>query len=150
MVYCIGCTQHLDIALDFFCMNSHITLSLANIRSWWDEHNGNIGCLVFKQGVQNQKYFCLKLLNFENWCSREVSKVPKFDFQSQFSMSKITAIFLNLFSLNDTNLGAHFFYWHFLIWPKSGGEKWSRKIDHFSPSFSCQKLQFWMQILFWG
>ena len=36
-------------------------------------------------------------------------KVPKFDFQSQFSMSKITAIFLNLFSLNNTNLGAHFF-----------------------------------------
>ena len=61
MVYCIGCTQHLDIALDFFCMNSHITLSLANIRSWWDEHNGNIGCLVFKQGVQNQKYFCLRI-----------------------------------------------------------------------------------------
>ena len=30
-----------------------------------------------------------KLLNFENWVNWEVSKVPKFDFQSQFSMSKI-------------------------------------------------------------
>ena len=37
-----------------------------------------------------------KLLNFENWVNGEVSKVPKFDFQSQFSMSKIIRIFLNL------------------------------------------------------
>ena len=29
-----------------------------------------------------------KLLNFENLVYGEVSKVPKFDFQSQFSMSK--------------------------------------------------------------
>ena len=34
-------------------------------------------------------------------------KVPKFDFQSQFSMAKIIGIFL-IFSLKDTNLGAHF------------------------------------------
>jgi hypothetical protein len=30
-----------------------------------------------------------KLLNFENWVNGEVSKSAKFDFQSQFSMSKI-------------------------------------------------------------
>ena len=30
-----------------------------------------------------------QLLNFENWVNGEVSKVPKFDFQSQFSKSKI-------------------------------------------------------------
>ena len=35
-----------------------------------------------------------KVLNFENWCSGEVSK---FDFQSQFSISKIIRIFLNFF-----------------------------------------------------
>jgi hypothetical protein len=35
-------------------------------------------------------------------------KVPKFDFQSQFSMSKFIQIFLNFFSLKNTNLGAHF------------------------------------------
>ena len=28
-----------------------------------------------------------KLLNLENWCSGEVSIVPKFDFQRQFPMS---------------------------------------------------------------
>ena len=39
------------------------------------------------------------------------------DFQSQFSMSKMTRIFLNFFFHYriNTNLGAHFFYWHFLI-----------------------------------
>jgi hypothetical protein len=36
-------------------------------------------------------------------------KVSKFDFQSQFSMSKIIQIFLNFFLLKNTNLGAHFF-----------------------------------------
>ena len=30
-----------------------------------------------------------KLLHFENWVNGEMSKVPKFDFQSQFTMSKI-------------------------------------------------------------
>ena len=35
-------------------------------------------------------------------------KVPKFDFQSQFYMSKIISIFLNFFSLKNINLGAHF------------------------------------------
>ena len=40
------------------------------------------GCGVFKRGI--------------------------FDFQSQFSMSKIIRISLNFFSLNNTNLGAHF------------------------------------------
>ena len=35
--------------------------------------------------------------------------MPKFDFQSQFSMSKIIRIFLNFFSLKNTNLEAPFF-----------------------------------------
>ena len=34
-----------------------------------------------------------KLLNFEDWINRMVSKVPNFDFQSQFSMSKVNRIF---------------------------------------------------------
>ena len=34
-------------------------------------------------------------------------KVPKFDFQSQFSMSKIIQIFLNLFFIEEYR-GAHF------------------------------------------
>ena len=66
-------------------------------------HYGNT---VFKQGIQNWKDFCLKinipkrkLLNFENWCNGagRCHKVPKFYFQSQFSMSKIIGIFLNFF-----------------------------------------------------
>ena len=35
-------------------------------------------------------------------------KVRKLDFQSEFSMSKIIRIYLNFFSLKNTNLGAHF------------------------------------------
>ena len=38
-----------------------------------------------------------KLLNFEFWINGELSNVPKFDFQSQFSMSKIIGIFLVFF-----------------------------------------------------
>ena len=49
-----------------------------------------------------------KLLNFKNWVNGEVSKVPKFDFQSQFSMSKIVRIFLIFFPLKTINLGAYF------------------------------------------
>ena len=76
---------------------------------------GNTGCGVFNWGIQNQKDFWpenqhtqRKLLNFENWVNGEVSKVPKFDFQSQFCMSKIIRIFLNFFLLKNINLGAHF------------------------------------------
>ena len=43
---------------------------------------GNIGCRVFKGGIQNLKDFWLtiscsqmKLLNFENWSSGELSKI---------------------------------------------------------------------------
>ena len=42
---------------------------------------GNTGCRFFKWGVQNWKDVCLKiniprkLLNFENWCNGEVSKI---------------------------------------------------------------------------
>ena len=34
--------------------------------------------------------------------------MPKFDFESQFSMSKIIRIVVNFFSLKNTNIGAHF------------------------------------------
>ena len=84
-------------------------------RSAWTKTHlpqyGNTVCGVFKGGIQNQKGFWLKinccqmkLLNFANWHQ----KVPKFDFQNQFFMSKIIWIFLNSFSMKNTNLGAHF------------------------------------------
>ena len=40
-----------------------------------------------------------KLLSFENWCSGEAKckRMPKFDIQSQFFMSKIIGIFLIFF-----------------------------------------------------
>ena len=41
-----------------------------------------------------------KLLNFENWCNGEASKMPKFDFQCQFSM-KIIRNFLNFFFIEE-------------------------------------------------
>ena len=78
---------------------------------------GNTGCQVFMRGVQNWKDFCLKInipkRNY--WILRigvmgRCQKVPKFDIQSQFSMSKIIGIFLNFFSLKNTNLGAHFLF----------------------------------------
>jgi hypothetical protein len=40
-------------------------------------------------------------------------KVPEFDFQSQFSMSKLFEYFSIFFSLNNTNLGAHFLLFKF-------------------------------------
>ena len=48
----------------------------------------------------------MKSLNIANWCNGKVSKKQKFDFQSQFSTSKIIRIFVNL-SLKNTNLEAH-------------------------------------------
>ena len=38
-----------------------------------------------------------KLLNFKFWINGELSKKPKFDFQSKFSKSKIIRMFLNFF-----------------------------------------------------
>ena len=75
---------------------------------------GSRGCRVFKQGIQNYKECCLKI-NIPKgnyWILRigvmgRCQKVPKFDVQSQFSMSKIIGIFLIFFSLRIFNLGAH-------------------------------------------
>ena len=39
----------------------------------------------------------MKLPNFENWSNGKLSKSTKFDFQSQFAMSKIIGIFLIFF-----------------------------------------------------
>ena len=52
-----------------------------------------------------------KLLNFDLSFGLMASsqKVPKFDFQSQFSMSKIIQVFLNFFSLKNTNLESQVF-----------------------------------------
>ena len=76
---------------------------------------GITGCGVFKGGIQNQKGFWLKinciqmkLPNFENWSNGRCQKVPKFDFQSQFSMSKIIGIFLIFFFIEEYQLRSTF------------------------------------------
>ena len=69
------------------------------------------------QGYKIRKIFGLKI-NIPKgnyWILRigvmgRCQKVPKFDFQSQFSMSKIIGIFLIFFSLKNII----FCYWHFL------------------------------------
>ena len=88
-------------------------------------HYGNTGCGVFKRGIQNSKVFWLKI-NIPKgsyWILGigvlgRCQKMPKLDFQSQFSMSKIIRIiriFLIFVSLKNTNLEALFCQWHFLI-----------------------------------
>ena len=51
-----------------------------------------------------------KLLNFANWCTGDwYHKVPEFDFENQFSMSKIIGIFLNFFSIEKSHFRSSFF-----------------------------------------
>ena len=54
------------------------------ILTFEDAHYGNTGCQVFKRGGTKLEIFLPKnqrtqgkLTNFENWCSREVSKSAK-------------------------------------------------------------------------
>ena len=69
---------------------------------------GNTGCWVFKRGIQNWKDFCLKINvpKGNYWILRiglmgMPQKMPKFDFQSQFLLSKIIGIFLNFFFIKE-------------------------------------------------
>ena len=55
------------------------------------------GCAKLERFLPKNQHTQRKLLNFKNWVIGEVSKSAKFDFQSQFSMSKIIQIFLNFF-----------------------------------------------------
>ena len=72
----------------------------------------------FQAGDTKSKIFLPK--NQHRYRPLEVSKVSKFDFQSR-SISKSLFHVKNhwnlplFFSMNSTNLGAHFFHWHFLI-----------------------------------
>ena len=67
-----------------------------------------------KKGYEIKKIFGSKSTdvkwNYQIWRIGVLAswqKVPKLDVQNEFSMSKIIGIFL-IFSLKDTNLGAHF------------------------------------------
>ena len=68
-----------------------------------------------KKGYKIRKVFVKKLtypkeiIEFCIWCNRSCQIVPKFDFQSQFFMSKIIGWNLSqFFSLKNINLGTHF------------------------------------------
>ena len=56
-----------------------------------------------------------KVLNFENLCNGRYQKVPKIDFQCQFSISEIIHIFLNFFQLKNTSLRSHFLIFDTLL-----------------------------------
>ena len=73
-------------------------------------------CRVFKWGVQNWKYFYLKINipKDDHWILRigvtgSCQEVTKFDFQSQFSMSKIIRIFLIFFFIEEYQFRGTFF-----------------------------------------
>ena len=77
---------------------------------------GNTGCRVFKRGVQNLKdfYIRINILKGNYWILRiglmgRCQKVSKFDFQSQFSVSKIIRIFLNFFFIEEYQFRSTFF-----------------------------------------
>ena len=57
-----------------------------------------------KKSVKEKYFFDLTFTDVHMGCQ----KVPKSDFQSQFSMSKNVRIFLKNISLNNINLGPHF------------------------------------------
>ena len=80
---------------------------------------GDMGCRVFQKRVQNYKECCLRIDipkgNYWIWRIGLFIKVPKFDFQSQFSTSSHPDLSHFFFSLKNANLEAHFYYWHFLI-----------------------------------
>ena len=76
-----------------FCLNENVTLLLSYFfwKGLWifldynqsDHRYGSTGCWVFMRGVQNEKDGCLRInmctqrksLNFEYWCSGELSKI---------------------------------------------------------------------------
>ena len=72
----------------------------------WSFQTGDTKLEIF---LHNNQHTQKKIVVFSSFGLREsCQKVPKFDFQSQFSMSKIIQIFLNFFSLKNTNLEAQF------------------------------------------
>ena len=91
-------------------------------------YSGSNICMAFpvvefsREGYKIRKVFGKKSTVFKwnyqilkIWVMGSCQKVPKFDFQSQFSMSKIIRIFLNFFHRRISNKEHICCYWHFLI-----------------------------------
>ena len=80
-------------------------------------HYGNAGYRVFIRGIHKLERCLPKKSTYPKgtfWNLRigvmgRCQKVPKFDFQSQFSMSKIIRIFLNFFCIEEYQFRSTFF-----------------------------------------
>jgi hypothetical protein len=71
------------------------------LSSFQEEENAKL-----ERFLPKNQYTHRKLLILENWCNGEV---PKFDFQSHFSMSKIIEIFLNFCFIEKYQFRSTFF-----------------------------------------
>ena len=124
----VQCLANIGASKSLFQIFSRLSLSLfpfSFFQSWpkfGDLINDNIelwhyGLWIFKTGDTKLQRFLPKnqhiqreLLKFHFLISFEPSKkMPKFDFRSQFSMSKSSKTFSIFFSFKKPNLGAHFF-----------------------------------------
>ena len=87
------------LMITYYFQNCNPILGL--IHKWLGQFNlprlleyGNTGCRVFKWGYTKlESNYWIFIIGVMGRCQ----KVPKFDFQSQFSMSKIIGIFLIFF-----------------------------------------------------
>ena len=73
-------------------------LSYGTVHLWpYGLSSVQVGGTKLERFLPKNQHTQRKLLNFENWCNGEATKSAKFDFQSQFSISKIIQNFLNFF-----------------------------------------------------
>ena len=90
------CQRHLDIILMYRVLSRVLAFlgffSASFFLQQYTHGYGNTGSGVFKRGVQ-----------------KRCQKLPKFDFQSQFSMSKIIRNFLNFFFIEGYQFRGTFF-----------------------------------------
>ena len=101
------------------------TAALMNRQARWqgnlNKDYGNTGSRVFKRGTKLEKklhknqHIKRKLLNFENWCNGEVSKIANIWLSKSIFYVKNHLNLSLFFSLKDNNLGAHFLFSTFLI-----------------------------------
>ena len=108
--YCLDyCSTHIESTL--LCIMAIRVVEFSNRRY-------KIRNIFAEESIHSKE-----IIEFLNWLLVESAKeligrcqkVLKFDFQSQFSMSKLSESFSILFSLKNINSGAFFCYWHFLI-----------------------------------
>ena len=75
-------------------------------------------CAILESyGINDNTWpMAIRVVEFSTKLLASCQKVPKFDFQSQFSMSKVIGIFLIFFSLKNTNLRKHHLFFIDIFW----------------------------------